>query len=132
MNKRYDDLLDLLSGQYDEVLTGTYYTFLPKTMTDSGISFQYDIVNDSDHSYSNVLDSLNTELTTCTLKTNDTCAFKVNSYIATQDGKLWQISGVVKKIINERSKQALRLLKETSETIYLIRLIEVPNPWELK
>lgn len=132
MNKRCDDLLSLLTIKYDEVLTGTYYNVIPKSVEDSGISFQYDIVDESDKAYSGVLDTIKTNQTVCTIKTNDMCGFKVNGYIATQDGKLWQISGIIERIINERTKQALRLLKRTSETVYLIRLLEVPNPWGLK
>ena len=127
-----DDILDLLNTSTDEVLTGTYYAVIPKTTSDSGVSFQYDIVNENDKSYAKLLDTITTEMTTCTIKTNDNCGFKINGYIATQDDCFWQITGVVKHLVNKNTKQALRLLKETAETDYIIRLIQIPNPRGLK
>lgn len=127
-----DDILSLLNTNAEEVLSGTYYNVIPKTNLDGGEPFQYDIVNDSDKSYASVLGTIKTEQTMCTIKTNDDCGFKVNGYIATQDGGFWQISGIVKHLVNKNSKQALRLLKETAETEYIMRLIEIPNPRGLK
>jgi hypothetical protein len=127
-----DDILILLNTSVDEVLTGTYYPVIPKIMGDGGETFQYDIVNESDRTYSRMLEVVKNETSMCTIKTNDECGFKINGYVATQDGAFWQIQGVVKHLVNKNSKQALRLLKETAETEYVVRLIEVPNPWGLK
>ncbi len=138
--RKCDDLLNLLSIKDEEVLTGTYYDRLPiqsnipvpVSDSDYGIKFQYDIVDEHDRFYSTLLGNLQTENGSCTIKTNDMCGFTVNGYIATQDGSFWQITGIVKRLVKLSTKQALRYLKETAETEYVIRLNEIDNPWELK
>ena len=127
-----DDLLSLLNTNAEEVLSGTYYPVIPKIAEDGGLEFNYDIVNDSDRTYAQVLNTIKAEQTICTIKTNDNCGFKINGYITTQDGVFWQITGIVKHLVNKNSKQALRLLRETAETEFIIRLLEIPNPWGLK
>ena len=126
------DYLDFLTIKDEEVLTGTYYARLPLSNKDNGIPFQYDIVDEKDKSYTTLLNTLQTEQSLQTIKTNDMCGFKVKGYVATQDGLLWQISGLIKRIIKPNNKQALRILKESIETEYVIRLIEVDNPMGLK
>lgn len=126
------DFLDLLTVRDEEVLSGTYYAKRPKTTADKGISFQYDIVDESDKTYSKVLEAIEAENATQTIKTNDMCGFKVKGYIATQDGDFWQIVGFIKRLVKHENKQALRLLKQTIDTEYVIRLVQVENPWGLK
>jgi hypothetical protein len=126
------DFLDFLTIKDEEVLTGTYYNRRPKTIEDVGISFQYDIVDEKDETYSKLLDAIETTKALQTIKTNDLCGFKVKSYVITQTGELWQITGIVKRVVKPENKQALRVLKTTVETEYVIRLIEVENPWGLK
>ena len=126
------DFLELLAIKDEEVLTGTYYARRTKTPNDGGITFNYDIANDIDRNYARLLDALETENATQTIKTNDADGFKVKGYIATQDGSFWQITGITKRLAKPENKQALRFLKQTAETEYIIRLIEVENPWGLK
>lgn len=126
------DFLDFLQIKDEEVLTGTYYDRIPLTSNDVGLHFQYDIVNESDKSYTTLLNTIETEQSLQTIKTNSSCGFKVMGYVVTQDGLLWQITGIIKKLVKQENKQALRILKESIETEYLIRLSEVANPMELK
>ena len=126
------DFLDFLQIKDEEVLTGTYYKRRPLTLADGGDVFQYDIVDESDTSYSNILNNLQTEKSVQTIKTNDVCGFKVKGYVVTQDGLFWQITGILKKMVKPENKQALRILKQTIETEYILRLIEVDNPMGLK
>lgn len=126
------DFLDFLQIKDEEVLSGTYYSRRPITTSDKGIRFQYDILDESNKSYTTLLNNLQTETELQTIKTNDMCGFKVKGYVATQDGLLWQISGIIKRLIKPENKQALRILKQTIETEYILRLIKVDNPMELK
>jgi hypothetical protein len=132
MGKNVNDFLNLLIGKSDEVLTGSYYPKRPKTARDVSIKFGYDIVNDSDISYSKILDNVKTEQSILTIKTNDVCGFSINGYVVTQDGDMWQITGIIKRIVVKENKQALRFLKETPATEYVMRLIGVENPMGLK
>ena len=126
------DFLDFLHIQDEEVLSGTYYARLPITSQDAGEPFQYDIVDDNDKTYSLLLNSIQTEQSIQTIKTSDASGFKVKGYVVTQDGALWQITGIIKKLSNPNNKQALRILTETVESEYIIRLIQVDNPMGLK
>ena len=127
-----DDLLNFLRVEDEEVLSGTYYKRLPESPIDNGVSFEYDIVNEKDKRYSTIIGNIRADGATCTIKTNDNCGFKINGYIATQDGSFWQIAGVGKHLVKPDSKQVLRLFRESAETEYVISFIEVENPWELK
>ena len=127
-----DDFLNFLVVKDEEVLSGTYYDRIPETPQDVGIYFTYDIVNEHDKSYSTILNNIKTDRGTATIKTNDECGFRIDGYLTTQEGTLWQITGLGKQLVKPENKQALRLLKETAETEYILRLIEVENPWELK
>lgn len=126
------DFLDFLHIQDEEVLSGTYYARLPITSQDAGEPFQYDIVDDNDKTYSLLLNNIQTEQSIQTIKTSDASGFKVKGYVVTQDGALWQITGIIKKLSNPDNKQALRILTETVESEYIIRLLQVDNPMGLK
>jgi hypothetical protein len=130
--KKYDDILDFLVEREEEVLSGTYYNRMPETTQDVGIPFNYDIVNEKDRRYSTILGNIRADGATSTIKTNDHCGFKINGYIATQDGSFWQVAGLGKHLVKPETKQALRLLKESAETEYVLSLIEVDNPWGIK
>lgn len=126
------DFLDFLTVKDEEVLTGTYYKRRPTTTDDGGVTFNYDVVDESDRAYSALLNTLQTEQAMQTIKTNDLCGFKIKGYVVTQDGVLWQITSILKKIVKPENKQALRILKQTIETEYIIRLLAVDNPMELQ
>ena len=126
------DLLDLLSIKAEEVLKGTYYARRPLTPEDAGVKFVYDIVDEPRTSYTNLLRNLNTTVSYQTIKTNDLCGFAVKGYCVTQDGGLWQIQEIEKHLISKNNKQALRVMRKTIDTVYVLRMTEVDNPWGLK
>ena len=125
-------LTDTMTLHEDEVLSATYYERLPENPRDNGVPFHYDIVDESDRAYAKLLDNLKTERTVLTIKTDDKVDVKIGGYISTQDGMFWQVSGVITRYVNEHTKQALRMLKETVQTAKIIRLLDCDNPWELR
>lgn len=125
-------LTDVMTLHYEEVLTGTWYEKKPRQPKDKGVSFHYDIIDEKDSSYATLLNNIQTEETVQTIKTDDKIDIKVNSFIATQDGLLWQVAGVIKRLKSEGTEQALRLMKETIQTTRIIRLIQVENTMGLK
>lgn len=124
-------LSDTFTLHYEEVLTGVYWDVLPKTPNISGTSFQYDIVNDFERNYAKLLDNLQADSTVMTIKTDDDITFKVKGYIKTQDGLFWQVSSFIKGYVNENTKYALRLVKESIQTTKIVRLIQIENPYDL-
>ena len=125
-------LTDVLKLHFEERLSATYYPIIPETPKDGGEFFHYDIINESDRAYATMLENIKTDRTVMTIKTDDKIEFKTTGYIATQDGLFWQIDGIIKAVKHENTKEALRFLKETVQTAYIMRLTEVDNPWELK
>lgn len=125
------DFLDFITVSDEEVLQGTYYSKRPKTPTVKGVGFSYDIIDPNDKTYSKLLDNIKTDRATLTIKSNDSCGFAIGGYIATQDGDFWQIQGISKKH-NDENKYSLRILKNAVCTEYVLRLIIVENPMELK
>ncbi|MBO7214004.1 MAG: hypothetical protein J6V66_00755 [Clostridia bacterium] len=126
------DFLDSMKIMDEEVLTGTYFEQIPETPKDKGVFFEYDIVDESDKSYARLLNNIQTEETFQTIKTDDSIDFKVKGYVVTQDGLLWQIAGIIKRLKHDGNKEALRIIKETIQTSRIIRLTQVENPWELR
>lgn len=125
-------LTDVMTLHEEEVLTGTFYSRIPETPQDVGEKFHYDIVDESDKSYSRLLDNIKDDRAILTIKTDDKIDFNTTGYVVTQDGLFWQITGVLTKVINNTTKEALRMLKETVQTAKFIRLLNYDNPWELK
>ena len=123
---------DEMKLHFEEVLTGSYYEKYPKLPRDKGVRFGYDIVDESDREYAKLVDNIKGERVVMTIKTDDNIDFKITGYITTQDGLFWQITGVIKRVKHENTKEALRFLKTTIQTSYLIRLINAENPMEIK
>lgn len=126
------DYLDLLHQKSEEVLKGTYYPRRPLTPQDYGEEFSYDIIDEPRTAYHNLMNTLNTTIATQTIKTSDLSSFQVKGYCVTQEGGLWQIQEITKRLISKQSKQALRIIKTTIETEYILRMVEVDNPWGIK
>lgn len=126
------DFLDLITNKVEEVLTATYYERRPITPNDAGTKFAYDIVDEPRSAYGNILNAVNTVVSYQTIKTNDLCGFKVKGYCATQEGGLWQIQEIETHLVSKKNKQALRIVKKSIETVYVLRMTKVDNPWGLK
>ena len=126
------DFLNFFTNKEQEVLKGTYYSRQPKKPTDEGVPFNYDIVNESDRSYAKLLDSLESDRTYQTISTNDIPNLEIGGYVTTQEGGLWVIINFVSHLAVQDNKQALRFVKKTVATEYVVRLMQVDNPWGLK
>ena len=123
--------LKFMSDSSDEILSGEYFSMLPNLPNVKGVKFHYDVVNDYDTNYAKLLDTVVAPIKTMTIKTNDNCGFTINGYVKGQDGNLWQVTGVLETLVNNNNKQALRLRKRTIQTLYVVRLIGIDNPWEI-
>ncbi len=124
------DFLDLMEIKDEEVFNGKYYKERPITPLDSAIPFKYEVVDPNDKAYSKILNNLEADNATHSIKTNTFCGFEINGYVITHEGYLWQISSVT--VLPSKNKQAYRYLTHAVGTEYLIRLIRVENPMGLK
>ncbi len=128
------DLLDLLHGKVNYTFTGVHYSRRPDTPDQEGGGiFDYEYVDPTEWHYQKLFGNLiNNDGATTTIKTNDDLDIKVSQkqYVILQDEKLYRIISVMKDYQSE-SKQTFRFLKEAPEIDYIIRLVEVDNPWEI-
>lgn len=124
------DFLDLLDVKGNEVFEGKYLKDRPSTPLDVAVGFSYDVVDPNDRSYSKVLDNLQADIGTHTIKTNDYCGYEINGYVISHDDKLWQITSIT--TVPTKNKQAYRYLKHAVGEEYILRLLEVQNPWGLE
>ena len=132
MNGNDMDLLDILRLKDTEYLTGTYYARQPFTPEDDGIAFTYEMVDPKSKTYAKLINNLEEPSSVTAIRTDDDCGFEINGYVATQGGDLWIVQEVLKNVQNDNTKEALRLLTETVQTEYVIRLLKVENPWGIQ
>ena len=132
-------LLDILHDRHEEVLEGTFYADIPKlengqwqTTSTIPIYFTYEIVNESDKAYANLINNLEDPATMQTIKTNDKIPAKIGSYIVTQDGKLWTITGFITKVYTDKTKQTMRYMRQAVDEEKIIRLTLQDNPWDVQ
>lgn len=126
-----DFFSQFMSVKDEYVLTGVWYARKPVTTADEGEQIQYSVVDPKRKSYGEVITNVMTDEGIYTIRTNDNFPYKPKQYIVTQDGRVWQITEVTSKIENERTKEALRLFRETAETEFTLRLTEVVDWQEL-
>lgn len=115
-----------------QFLSGKYYKVYPQNYTDCAEEFSYEEIDPKDRTYSKLLSNLQTDGATFTIKTKTPLDYAVKGYVLAQDGTMYQIAGVVKKTQQDDTENALRLFRETNQTEWVIRLLMVENPMELK
>lgn len=126
------DFIDMLSIHDHDFLEGNYYPKKPKSPKDHSILFGYEMVDENAVSYAKILNNLRADQATCTIRTHEDIGWKIKGYVVTQDDLCWQIVDFRKILMPESNKEALRVVKQSSQTEYIIRLIAVENPWELQ
>lgn len=126
------DFLDLETVRDDQYLEGTYYERLPKTPQDHPVLFSYEQLNPVSRDYAKLMGELRADNETTAIRTNERLRWRINSYVCTQDGKFWQIEGIVTQVQSEENKEVLRVLAQAIDTDFLLRLRLKDNPWSLK
>lgn len=128
-----DILSEFCSRKSEEVLSGKYYKFYPKSYSDNPIKFNYDILDPETKEYKNLMTNLiTTDGGKLAIKTRASIDFMIKGYVLTQDGKMWQIDQSTENPINEQSKGALRFFVDTAQTERHLRLLRVDNPMDIK
>lgn len=123
------DYLDILSGRFDQTLTGVYYRTRPNSPDDERIEFNYEPVDVKSWAYKQLFGNLeNSEGATYAIRTNDDEGYKVGGYIITQGGSICQIVQVEKDILSG-NREAFRYLKDVPAIHYVMRLVQVEDLW---
>ncbi len=126
------DILDLLNARENQVFSGTYYDGMPKTAQDSGITFDYEYVDPTAWHYQSLFSQVIVkDSTSSAIKTKMDLHYKVGAYIATQDGRFYEIIAV-QQDYQSASKNAFRNLAQVAGVEFVIRMSEKSNPWGLR
>jgi hypothetical protein len=126
------DILDVLIPHPAEVFTGTYYATMPNSPRESGVSFDYSTVDPTSWHYQALFSQVVVmQSTSAAIKTCDDLGFAVGGYIATQDGRFYEIISV-QQDYSSAQQQAFRMMSVVAGVDFVIRLSEKSNPWGLK
>ena len=135
------DFLDICMGKYFQTHTGRYFEHLPQVLPDgiqsdedlykleSSRDLDYEYVDPTEWHYKTLLTNLTeSEMASATIKTNTDLKFKVKSFVLLDSGRLCQILSVTEDTAAAQ-REAARLMPIPVGTEYVIRLLEVENPW---
>lgn len=119
------DILDLLKPREDYVMAGSYR----KQKSDPPQYFEYAEVDYPSKSFGEIINNLITTKQGLTIRTMWDCGYEVEGYIVTQDGRMWTIEQIQ---VSHNNGEELRLLRHGVNDEFIIALVCVDNPMELK
>lgn len=134
------DFLDVCTGKYYQYHTGVYYVTLPNPINeitspsdlfgfDEGAFFDYEYVDPTEWRYKQLLSNLTEHtMASATIKTKEPIKFNPKGYILLDNGRLCQMLSVTEDT-NSANREAAILMPVPPGTDYVIRLVEIENPW---
>ena len=126
------DLMTFEQGKFNKTLLGTYYNSKRITEQNTGVPFDYEIIDPRSKAQETIGTNLSVnQYQRATVKTNDPLEWKVGHYVALQGGGLYQIEEV-REDIGEISRENYRDFNFNFGTNYVLRLVEIANPEALK
>lgn len=125
------DLLTIFDGKYEQTFVGTHYPKMPSEEV-NGVKFDYEYLDPKEKHYQMVFGNVSGhEAYTTAIKTKDAQGWKINSFVALQDGTFYTIISVSKDN-QSGNKQQARFLANLTGVDYIVRLQEKDNPFGLK
>lgn len=126
------DSLNLFTPRSRFTAIGTFWTSRPDSADMGGIKFTYEYVDTSTRAYRRLFSNMQSfEAGEVAIRTNDLLPWDAKCYFMTADGQLYRILQV-QKDFSVAPKQALRMLSTPLGTEYVIRAVNVENPWGAK
>ena len=123
------DALDILNPRSRFTATATYYKEMPESADIGGISFPYEDVDPASHDFRRLFGNFQSFVAgEIAIRTNARLPFKANQRVVLPSGEMYIISGVQ----TDRSrapKQAMRFAGVPVGVEYVLRMVNVPNPW---
>ncbi len=126
------DWLDIAHPSPQFTAHAKYYEQTIDDPSIGGQPFRYENVDPFSHTYRRLfgnIQSTDNEGETA-IRTNDRLPFHRGSYVILPDGRAFQIIQMMKDV-QKASKQALRFFPTPVATEYVIRMVQVENPWEV-
>ena len=126
------DLLTIEQGRYDKTLLGTYYP----TQQDVGVPFDYEILDPKAVDFDTMQNLSVSQFSTTAIKSNDPfwqdiMNEKKKGFVALQTGGLFEITQI-RQDTGKVSIEAYMTQTLPLGTDYVLRLVEVDNPFNLK
>ena len=133
------DYLDIAQGRYFQTQAARYYRVLPTPQAKDVPSheqdpqpFEYEALDPTEWHYRQLLQNLiDKEAASFTIKTKTRLLWRVGAQIVTMDGRLYKIISVTEDV-SASSRQARRMFAVPLGTEYVLRLVEVENPWGVR
>lgn len=124
------DALDILNPRERFSAEGTYWDTRPDSAAQGGSKkFNYEFVSPYSKTYRVAFGNMQTfEAGETTVRTNDDVGFQNGGFVMLQNGQLYTILQVATDF-QAASKQALRFLGVPLGTEYILRMVNVENPW---
>jgi hypothetical protein len=124
------DLLDIFNGTYEQTFVGTHYPKMPSDAV-NGVRFDYEYFEPQEKHYQMLFANVSaSEGQTVAIKTKEAKEWKINSYVALQDGTFYTILSISKDN-QSGNKQQGRFLADLTGVDYIVRLQEHDNPYQL-
>lgn len=115
--------------RYTVKLKDLNYFFALQHGDNPGIDFDFEFVDPTQWRYKQLLQNLTDDnMASATIKTNTPLEYKPKSYIMLDNGRLCQMLSITEDT-NAASREAALLFPVPVGTEYVIRLIEIENPW---
>lgn len=124
------DWLDIAKPAAHFTAKAKYYEETVDDPSDGGQVFHYEYVDPLSHTYRRLfgnIQSTDTEGETA-IRTNDALPYHRGAYIVFPDGRTFQIIQMSKDF-QAAPKQAQRLFPTPVGTQYVVRMVQVENPW---
>lgn len=126
------DSLDLFTPRSRFTATGKFWTERPDSADEGGTEFNYEYVDTSTRAYRRLYANYQSfEAGEVAIRTNDLLPWNAKCYFMTAEGALYRILDV-QKDYQAAPKQAMRLLGTPFGTEFVIRAVNVENPWGAK
>jgi hypothetical protein len=133
------DYLDLMQGKYFQLQCGKYYKKIPAAQIPSndtiqdpdtvGVPFDYETLDPTEWHYKQLLQNLiEAQAATVTIKTKARLDWRNNGFISAMDGHLYKIISVTEDV-RSATHEARALFAVPVGAEYVIRLVEIDNPW---
>lgn len=124
------DYLDLANPQRRFTASAYYYPQEVDSPDIGGARFTYEYVDPLSHTYRKLFGNIQSTQGEgeVTIRTNTRLEYARGAYVKTQDGKYFQIIQMMTDF-SAANKQAMRLVPVPVSVEYVIRMVEVDDPW---
>lgn len=126
------DAMDIMNPRARFTASASYYAEFPEDRDTGARQFNYEYVDPLSKTYRRLYGNIQSfDAGEAAIRTDDQLDYKVNGIVITQDGQAFKIVQVAKDY-QAVPKQTLRLFGTPVSVTYVLRMITIDNPWEIR